>query len=98
MAKKDKKEKIVYVDDGRTIYDMSLVTRPGEVVLPENQNGKDKPKKEDKNKSNKSSGIELTKSERWALIKAAYATYLPILFIGLLGLAVAVGLFMLIWG
>lgn len=98
MAKK-KKEKIVYKeDDGRTIYDMSLVTRPGEVVLPDKLNGKDTDKNKDKKKGNKSSGIELSKAERWALIKAAYATYLPILFIGLLGFAVAVGLFMLIWG
>ena len=96
MAKK-KKEKIVYIDDGRTIYDMSMLTRPGEVVLPEKLDGKNKNNEKDKNKSNKTSGVELTKGERWALIKAAYATYLPILFIGLLGFAIAVALFYLLF-
>lgn len=96
MAKK-KKEKIVYIDDGRTIYDMSMITRPGEVVLPEKLDGKNKNNEKDKNKSNKTSGVELTKGERWALIKAAYATYLPILFIGLLGFAIAVALFYLLF-
>ena len=96
MAKK-KKEKVVYVDDGRTIYDMSLVTRPGEVVLPEKLDGKNKNKEKDKNKKNSANGVELTKGERWALIKAAYATYLPILFIGLLGFAVAIAVFYLIF-
>ncbi len=29
MGKKKKKEKVIYVDDGRTIADMSGVSRPG---------------------------------------------------------------------
>ena len=39
--KKKKKVKVVYVDDGRTVYDMSGVTRPSQVVFPEKKKGKD---------------------------------------------------------
>ena len=74
--KKKKKVKVVYVDDGRTIYDMSGVTRPGQILFPEN---KEKSCKE-KEKNKKNERVGLTKAERWAVIKAAYAVYLPVLF------------------
>lgn len=70
-----KKTKIVYVDDGRTVYDMSGVTRPGQVVFPEK---KEKTGKESK-KNKKNEKVGLSKKERWAVIKAAYAVYLPVL-------------------
>ena len=74
-AKKEKKKaKVVYVDDGRTIYDMSGVTRPGQVIFPEK-----KEKNNEDKKSRKAEKVGLTRSERWAAIKAAYAVYLPVL-------------------
>ena len=71
--KKKKKVKVVYVDDGRTVYDMSGVTRPGQVVFPE------KKKEKDGKKDKKTEKVGLTRAERWAVIKAAYAVYLPML-------------------
>ena len=72
---KKKKVKVVYVDDGRTIYDMSGVTRPGQVIFPEK-----KEKEKDNKKNKKNERVGLTRAERWAVIKAAYAVYLPMLF------------------
>ena len=82
--KEKKKAKVVYVDDGRTIYDMSGVTRPGQVVFPEKKekNGED-------SKKNKEQRVGLSRKERWAVIKAAYAVYLPVLLGVLLCFSVA---------
>ena len=82
--KRKKKVKVVYVDDGRTIYDMSGVTRPGQVIFPEK---KDKTKHD--GKKDKKEQVGLTRAERWAAIKAAYAVYLPVLFGVLLCFSVA---------
>ena len=84
-AKKSKKKvKVVYVDDGRTIYDMSGVTRPGQVIFPDK-----KEKKGQDSKKNKKEKVGLTRAERWAAIKAAYAVYLPMLLGVLLCFSVA---------
>ena len=56
QAKKKKKPKTKYVDDGHTVYSMEALT--GKV--PEE---KDRP--------------QLSKKERWALIRAAFSHYLP---------------------
>lgn len=58
--KKDKKEKQVFIDDGRTIFSME------QLVGSENYNKKEK-------------NAYLTKKECKAVVKAAYATYFPML-------------------
>lgn len=64
-AKKPKKKKTVYIDDGHTVYSMeNLPSVAG------------KKKKDD--------GVNVTKKERRAMIKAAYAYYLPRLLLGVL--------------
>lgn len=83
MKEKKKKPKVVYVDDGRTIYDMSGVVRPGQVIFPENE---DRTNKKDKKKNNP---VAVSKAEKRAMIKAAYAVYLPILLIAILGFTLA---------
>ena len=72
---KKKKVKVVYVDDGRTVYDMSGVTRPCQIIFPEK---KEKTRDEQKKKKNKEQ-VGLSKKERWAAIKAAYSVYFPML-------------------
>lgn len=59
--KKKKNKKTVYVDDGHTVYDMSLV----------------QPKISTDDKKT----VSVTKGEKRAMIKAAFAYYLPI-FLG----------------
>ena len=61
--RRTKKKKVVYVDDGRTAYDMSNV-------------GAKKAKDE--------TNVSVTRKERRAIIKAAFAVYLPIV-LGVLG-------------
>ena len=83
--KEKKKVKVVYVDDGRTIYDMSGVTRPGQVVFPQ----KKEKNEQDSKKNKKEQRVGLTRKERWAVIKAAYAVYLPVLLGVLLCFSIA---------
>lgn len=40
MSKKEKKEKVIYYDDGSTISDMSSVTRTGQPKQPKKQEEK----------------------------------------------------------
>ncbi len=61
---KKKRIKQEFVDDGRTLYDMSGVGSPEQM-----KRGMDDSKKEK---------IHLTRSERWQVIKAALATYMPL--------------------
>jgi len=91
---KKKKVKVIYVDDGRTIYDMSEVTRPNPFGSP--SFGKDKHKDKNKDKK-KAQSTAMSKKEKWAAIKAAYATYLPILGIIIVGFFLAMGLFFLLF-
>ena len=46
MTKK-KKKKVVYVDDGRTVFDMSGVSNPN-AIFPSNPKSKDEKKKKSK--------------------------------------------------
>ena len=74
-AKKLKKKKPVYIDDGHTVYSMeNLPSVAG------------KKKKDD--------GVNVTKKERRAMIKAAYAYYLPRLLLGVLCFAAVI---ILLW-
>ena len=74
-AKKPKKKKPVYIDDGHTVYSMeNLPSVAG------------KKKKDD--------GVNVTKKERRAMIKAAYAYYLPRLLLGVLCFAAVI---ILLW-
>lgn len=86
---KKKKTKIVWVDDGRTIYDMSGVERPHAFGSPSFSKDDKKVKKEQSNQKQKQSGGDLSRKEKWAAIKAAYAVYLPILLMVLLGFTIA---------
>ena len=72
--KKKEEEKQAYVDDGHTIYDMDGVGRTGwwSSFRKESEKKKQQP-------------VGLTFKERWAVIRAAFATYLPILMMILLG-------------
>ena len=42
--KKKKKEKVTYIDDGRTLYDMSGTSKPGVFLGGKNDNKKKKPR------------------------------------------------------
>lgn len=66
---KKKKKKIIYVDDGHTVYDMDGV------------GGAKHYEKDD--------GAHLTKKEKRAAIRAAFAAYLPKFLIVLLGFSIA---------
>ncbi|MDY4187265.1 MAG: hypothetical protein SOX77_05410 [Candidatus Borkfalkiaceae bacterium] len=61
-AEKTKKRKPGFIDDGRTVYDMSN--------LPPRTGAK-----------KKGEGVEVTKKEKRAIIKAAYASYAPVVII-----------------
>lgn len=74
MKNKQKKERQEYVDDGHTIYDMDGVGRTGWW----SSFRKDAEKK-------KQQPVGLTAKERWAVIRAAMSTYLPVMMIILLG-------------
>ena len=67
--KKNQKPKIVYLEDkGDTVYSMSAL----EGRTPEEQEEYDRKRK---------SRISATGRERWAMLKAAFAVYGPILLI-----------------
>lgn len=74
---KPKKQKTVFVDDGRTVYDMSN--------LPPKTGAK-----------KKDEGVEVTKKEKRAIIKAAYASYAPTILILLVCFS-AVALLLWLW-
>lgn len=69
-----KKERQKYIDDGHTIYDMDGVGRTGwwSSFRKDGEKKKQQP-------------VGLTAKERWAVIRAALSTYLPVLMIILLG-------------
>ena len=73
------KKKKIY-DDGRTIADMNVKGMPGYTS--------EEGKKAQKNASD----LNLTRKEKWQLIKAAYAKMIPLLLIVLLGFLIAGGL------
>ena len=73
-------EKNKFVDDGRTLYDMS--------GLDDMHNTGPRRTKKD--------GVSMTRSERRALIRAAFARYAPIFF-GVLACFVLAGLLIYFW-
>lgn len=73
-----KKEKKPYVDDGHTIYDMDGVGRTGWWSSSKNPEEK-----------KKQTPVGLTRRERWAVIRAALSTYLPVLLVILTGFVLA---------
>ena len=76
-AKKEKKQKPEFIDDGRTVYDMSN--------LPPRTGAK-----------KKGEGVEVTKKEKRAIIKAAYISYAPVIII-MIVCFLAVALLMWLW-
>lgn len=73
------KDKKPYVDDGHTVYDMSGVEGP--FWSRKNTTDQD--------------SVDVTKKERRAIIKAAFATYLPILLGVLVCFGIAIVIVML---
>jgi hypothetical protein len=81
--KKDKKKKIIYIDDGRTVSDMNVEGMPGY------DKDRDKRKKDPE---------QLTFKEKLAVVFGAYRAYLPFLLI-LIGSLVLLWLFFyFVWG
>lgn len=92
MKKKDKKKvKVIYVDDGRTLYDMDGVRRQNAIIPDKITNNRlEKEKNKDKEEA------RLDRKERHAAIRAGYAVYLPIL-IGVLVCFALVAVLMYFW-
>ena len=87
--KAKKKVKVVYVDDGRTLYDMDGVSRQN-AFLPQKVTQKsDKDKKKDER-------VGLDRKETRAAIRAGFAVYGPI-FLGVLACFALVALCMYFW-
>lgn len=84
---KKKKVKIIYVDDGRTVYDMDGVNKPN-VIIP------DKITQNQRNDKNQNACLE--KSERRAAIKAAFLTYLPGVACAVMGFIIT-GVLIYLW-
>lgn len=76
--RKNKKKVIYKEDDGRTLYDMSGVSRDNFMGSNQNTNSKNQ------------SSVYLTKKERRAVIIAGLKHYLPILFMVISCFAVAI--------
>lgn len=87
---KKKKVKVIYVDDGRTLYDMDGVHRQNAFVPDKISESQRKKKKEAKEQAH------LDRKERNAAIRAAFQVYLPPLACVLLAFTV-VGLVMYFW-
>lgn len=80
MAKKDKKQKITYIDDGSTIADMTGVGRGG---ASKPQKGKEQPKRKPERLA-RSSGKEIFRT----YIESVKLMFLPMLAVlGLLAVA-----------
>ncbi len=84
---KKKKVKVIYVDDGRTVYDMDNVSHPN-AIIPD--------KLTQKQKNNKKQNACLEKKERRVAIKAAFLTYLPSIICAIAGF-VATGILIYLW-
>ncbi len=87
---KKKKVKVIYVDDGRTLYDMQGVHRQNAFIPDKVSQSARQKKKEAKE------AAHLDRKERNAAIRAGFQVYLPILAIVLASFAI-VGLLMYFW-
>ena len=77
MKSKKKKPKIVYLEDkGETLYPMSFL----DGMTPEEAEELDRKKR---------TRISATSAERWAMLRAAFAVYGPLLLICVLSFSVA---------
>lgn len=92
MKNKDKKKvKVIYVDDGRTLYDMDGVRRQNAIIPDKITNSRlEKEKKKDAEQAH------LGRKERRAAVRAGYAVYLPIVF-GVLACFGLVAVVMYFW-
>ena len=68
MKKREKAPKPVFVDDGRTIADMDYEHITGYKS------------KEERKKHTEIRSLGLSRKERWAIYRAAFARYLPMFF------------------
>ncbi len=84
---KKKKVKIIYVDDGRTVYNMDGVGKQN-VIIPD--------KITQSRRSDKKQNTHLEKNERRAAIKAAFQTYLPGVACAVIGFVIA-GVLLYLW-
>jgi len=91
MKSKKKKVKVIYVDDGRTLYDMDGVRRQNAIIPDKITNTR---LEREKNKDKEEARLE--RKERHAAIRAGYAVYLPILF-GVLVCFAVVAVVMYFW-
>lgn len=91
MKNKDqKKEKIVYVDDGRKIADMSRIGRFGHVYSDAQMEAREKKKRAKEQKDD----LQMTKEERKAVFRGGLSAALPAF---LMLLAVAAAVFAIVW-
>lgn len=91
MKNKKKKVKVIYVDDGRTLYNMNGVRRQNALIPDKITNDRlEKEKGKDKEQAS------LERKERRAAIRAGYAVYLPIVLI-VLGCFALVGVIAYFW-
>lgn len=75
--KKKNKAKVVYKpDEGQTIYSMAAL----EGKTPEDL---------DKREEERKKGVNVTRKERWAMIRAAFQVYGPVLLMIILGFSIA---------
>lgn len=91
MKNKDqKKEKIVYVDDGRKIADMSRIGMFGHVYSDAQMEAREKKKRAKEQKDD----LQMTKEERKAAFRGGLSAALPAF---LMLLAVAAAVFAVVW-
>lgn len=91
MKNKDKKkEKIVYVDDGRKIADMSRIGMFGHVYSDAQMERREKKKRAKERKDD----LQMTKEERKAAFRGGLSAALPAF---LMLLAVAAAVFAVVW-
>lgn len=88
--KSKKKVKVIYVDDGRTVYDMDGVTRQS-AFIPQaiSKKSRDRKDKKDENEH-----VGLNRKEKFAAIRAALSVYaVPLLCVIVCFTVVAVALY-----
>ncbi len=81
--KKKKKRKEEFIDDGRTIANMNV---EGFKWYVSDRSAEEKKKLE---------GLKITRKERWAMLKAAFITIVPVILLYLLGFLMIISIIML---
>lgn len=87
-----KKVKVIYVDSGRTVYDMDGVTRQN-AFLPQ---GLAKDSKDKKDKKEEKERVGLNRKEKFAAIRAALSVY-AVPFVCVIGCFTIVAVLLYFW-